>query len=200
MLNPYTGVDTPVTTERHIGVKEALPGLVIRGRVGAGVNGEAAALASILLNNGNTVGTGLDKLLGSALGLNRVKLAAVGSMGIKYQGSTDIIPRYGEAWYNTEDIYRLGQSSKVIPIDNSTTVISTIDNNCKLGEILEDIMLSPYGSQGEMEQYEKEGTREFFLQLAIGNTSPLLFALSEKKRPIVRILHSETKYVGEFGV
>ena len=38
------------------------------------------------------------------------------------------------------------------------------------------------------------------IQWGLGHTSPVLFALADKKRPIVCILHSATKYVGEFGV
>ena len=39
-----------------------------------------------------------------------------------------------------------------------------------------------------------------FLQWSLGYTSPLLFALIDKKSPIMHILHSETKYVEQFGV
>ena len=38
--------------------------------------------------------------------------------------------------------------------------------------------------------------REFFLQWELGYNSPVLFDLSEKKMPIVRIIHSATKYAG----
>ena len=34
----------------------------------------------------------------------------------------------------------------------------------------------------------------------IGQTSPVLFALADKKKPIVCILHSSIKYAGEFVV
>ena len=37
---------------------------------------------------------------------------------------------YGEAWYDTEDIYRVGESPKGLVINNATTVIATIDNFC----------------------------------------------------------------------
>ena len=42
---PYTELDKPGAMERHTGVEESTPGVVIRGRVGSGVNGEAVALA-----------------------------------------------------------------------------------------------------------------------------------------------------------
>ena len=37
-------------------------------------------------------------------------------------------------------------------------------------------------------------------QWAIGKTSPVIFALVYKNRPIVRILYSATKYMRYFGV
>ena len=51
-----------------------------------------------------------------------------------------------------------------------------------------------------MGQYDKEGSRYLLLQWVLGQTSPVFFALADKKRPILRILHSKTKYEGEFGV
>ena len=41
-----------------------------------------AVLAEILLNNRNTVGTGMDNLLSSALGLNWAQLTVVRAMDI----------------------------------------------------------------------------------------------------------------------
>ena len=38
--------------------------------------------------------------------------------------------------------------------------------------------------------------RELFLQWDLGNTSSVLFSLEYKNRPVVRILHSATKYAG----
>ena len=65
---------------------------------------------------------------------------------------------------------------------------------------MEDLRLAPYASWGEMEQYAKEGSRDFFLQCVLGQTSQVFFALAENKGPIVRIINSNTNYVGEFGV
>ena len=65
---------------------------------------------------------------------------------------------------------------------------------CKLGEILEYLRFSPYDIWDEMDQYNKEGLRYLFLQWVLGQTYPFLFALEDKNRLIVRILHSETKY------
>ena len=82
VLRTYNRVDTPGTNERaSAGSKGSGAGVYIRGRSGAGVNGEAAALEEILLNDGNIGGTGKDGLLGSALGLKPEKLAAVRVMG-----------------------------------------------------------------------------------------------------------------------
>ena len=100
---------------------------------------------------------------------------------------------------NTEDISRVGQSLEGMPINNTTTIISTIGNHSELGEILEDLRLAPYESWAEMDQYENYGFRELFIQWAIGKNRPFLFALSDKRRPIVRIFHSAKKYAGKFG-
>ena len=51
-----------------------------------------------------------------------------------------------------------------------------------------------------MDQDEMEGSRELFLQWALGKTTPVFFALANKKIPLLLILHSATNYVGEFGV
>ena len=67
MLSPYTGVDMTGEVERRMWGNEAKPRLArlgIRGIEGEGGNGVAAALATILLNNGTIGGTGLDSLLG----------------------------------------------------------------------------------------------------------------------------------------
>ena len=50
-----------------------------------------------------------------------------------------------------------------------------------------------------MEQYDKEEFRFFLLQWMLGQTIPDFFALGDKKRQIVRILHSAMKYAREFG-
>ena len=55
--------------------------MVIHGRARSGVNWEAAALKSIMTNNGNTGGVRLDGLLSSSLGINRAQLVAVREMG-----------------------------------------------------------------------------------------------------------------------
>ena len=55
--------------------------MIIHGSARAGVNGEAAALKSIMTNNGNTGGVRLDGLLSSSLGINRAQLVAVREMG-----------------------------------------------------------------------------------------------------------------------
>ena len=39
-----------------------------------------------------------------------------------------------------------------------------------------------------------------FLHWEIGQTRIIFFEFTNKKRPIVRILHSAMKYAGEFGV
>ena len=54
-------------------------------------------LVAILLNNGATGGTGVDGLLGSALGINMAQLAAVREMRIENHRSAKEIPREGEA-------------------------------------------------------------------------------------------------------
>ena len=101
----------------------------IRGREGAILNGATAMLAQILPRNGNTGGMGLDSLLVLALGIKQAQLTAVRVMGIKNQGREDRIPSYGEVWSNTNDIFRVGQSPKLIPTNNSTTGIAFIGNS-----------------------------------------------------------------------
>ena len=96
---------------------------------------------------------GLNSLLGSAMSLNWVQLDSVRSMGIRNQGSGDIILRDGEPWSDTEDIYRVDNSSKGLAINNATNVVVSIGDFWKLGEILEDIRLTLYESWEEMEQY-----------------------------------------------
>ena len=46
-----------------------------------------------MMNNGTIGGTGIGGLIGSNLGLNRVKLAPIRVMGIANQGSAEIISR-----------------------------------------------------------------------------------------------------------
>ena len=65
---------------------------------------------------------------------------------------------------------------------------------------MEELRLTPYDSWGEIEQYGKDGSREFFLQWEIGQTNSVFFDLAENTRPIVHIYHFATKYVGEFLV
>ena len=112
----------------------------------------------------------------------------------------DTRPRDGEAWSVTGIVSRAGKSPKGIYINNATHFVSTIGNCYELREILEDLRLAPYESYVGMEQYEKEGYREFFLQWEIGQTPPFFFVLVDNKITIVRILYLATKYVGEFGV
>ena len=89
MLIPYTVVYTQGTNER-----ERVPkgdkwegsegGIYIRSTFsgsGEGGNGEAVALAEILMNNGNTGVSGLYGILGSDLGLNPAQLTAARAMG-----------------------------------------------------------------------------------------------------------------------
>ena len=85
-------------------------------------------------------------------------------MGIRNQGIGDIILRDGDPWSDTEDIYRVDNSSKGLAVNNDTTIVVAIGDCYKLGEILEDIRLTLYESWEEMEQYEKEGYRELFFQ------------------------------------
>ena len=61
-------------------------------------------------------------------------------------------------------------------------------------------MVAPFESWLNMEQYEKEGFRELFLQRVLGQTCPVFSEFDGNKRSIIHILHSGTKYVGEFGV
>ena len=99
------------------------------------------------------------------------------------------------------DFSRVGQYLKGLPIlYNSNTVIFAIGNCGEPGEILEGIRLASCESWSNTEQYEKEGSRELFLQWALEQTRPVFFAFTEKKRPIVHTLHSSMKYAGEFGV
>ena len=86
VLSPYTGVETPGEVERCTGGHESEPVLIgtrIHRTAGAGGNGSAEALAAIMMNNGTTGGTGIDGLLGSALGLNRAKLTEIRAMGLE---------------------------------------------------------------------------------------------------------------------
>ena len=72
-------------------------------------------------------------------------------------------------WFNTEDISRVGKSFEEIHIlNNSTTVIATIGNHGEPGEILEDLKLAHHASWLDMEQYEKEGSRELLLKWVLG--------------------------------
>ena len=96
---------------------------------------------------------------------------------------------------NTKDT-SLGHPPKVLDINNSTTVISAIGNCCDLGDILEDLRISPYNICEEMDQYEKEGSIYLFIQWALGQTRRLCFALADKKIPIVRIIFSNGEYGG----
>ena len=94
------------------------------------------------MNSRTTGGTGIDSLLRSYLGLKSAQLAAVRAMGIENQRSTEEIPREGEAWLYTKDIYRVLQYLEGLPIlDNSATVIANIGNHGEPGEIPEDIRL-----------------------------------------------------------
>ena len=73
----------------HVLFKEAGEVLGIRGRVtgsGVGGKGAAAVLISILINNGNIGGTGLDGILGPSFGINMAQLSIVRKMGIENQG------------------------------------------------------------------------------------------------------------------
>ena len=51
-----------------------------------------------------------------------------------------------------------------------------------------------------MEQYENKGYRESFFQWALGQKTPAFFVMDYNKIPILRILYSVMKYVGEFGL
>ena len=52
---------------------------------GVGGKGAAAVLISILINNGNIGGTGLDGILGPSFGINMAQLSIVREMGIENQ-------------------------------------------------------------------------------------------------------------------
>ena len=86
VFSPYTILDTPVEVERCNRGNESGPrmvGMVSHGMEGAGGNVVVAALAAIPMNNGTTGGTGLDCLLGLALGLNKAQLLVVRETGIE---------------------------------------------------------------------------------------------------------------------
>ena len=51
-----------------------------------------------------------------------------------------------------------------------------------------------------MEQYDNEGSRELFFQWALVQKTPAFFVMDDNKIPILRILYSVMKYVGEFGL
>ena len=61
---------------------------------------------------------------------------------------------------------------------------------------MKGLILPPYEEWGRMEQPVRDGLRDFFLQWELNQTHTLLFALADKKRPILRILHFASKYVG----
>ena len=140
---------------------------------------------------------GLDSLLVLVLGLNRAQLAAVRLMGIENQISAEESSREGKLWSDMEDISRLGNSLKGLPILNkSMNIIANIGNCTDPGYILEDLRIAPHESWSYMDQYEMNFLMELFIQWFLGLTSPVLFSFSKTKWPVVRILHSETKYEG----
>ena len=104
VLIPYTGLVTPVTNEMAtIGVGGSELVADIRVRALAGGNGLAAVLAAIILNNGNTGGTGLDGLLGTDLFLNQTQLADVWAMGTKISKS----------WREAQGMERRGPTRRI---------------------------------------------------------------------------------------
>ena len=66
----------------------------------------------------------MDGLFGSDIGLNPAQLLDLMVIGMENQGIARIITRYGEAWSDTEDISRVGQSPEGIYINNAKNVIS----------------------------------------------------------------------------
>ena len=60
--------------------------------------------------------------------------------------------------------------------------------------------MEPYEDWGKMEYNKKYGSRDFLLQWELGQKHPIFFELSDKKGYLLRILHSSSEYVGEFGV
>ena len=99
-----------------------------------------------MLNNNNTVGTGMDGLLGSSLGLNLEQLAAVREMVTEKRGSADRSAGGGKAWSETGEKYQVGKTPKGMGINNNTNVISTIGKRGELREILEELSLDLYES------------------------------------------------------
>ena len=95
----------------------------------------------------------MDGLLGQALGLNWTQLVDVREMVFLKQGISDIIPRDGEVLSDTEDISRIGQSLNGLHVNNSTTVISTVVNICKIVDIFQDVSLAPNKRWGGIEHY-----------------------------------------------
>ena len=77
-----------------------------------------------MFHNGNTGGAGMDSLFCSYIGLNPAQLLDLMVMGMENQGIARRILRYGEAWYYTEDISRVGHSPEGIYINIAKNVIS----------------------------------------------------------------------------
>ena len=161
---------------------------------GSGLNAVSVALAEILMNRVNIVGTGLDGILSNSLGLKPTQILAVISMFTPVLSGAEINVGDGEAWSKNWYTSQVGQTPESIVINNAANIISNIGKRNELREILENLSLASYKELGEMKQHKQYRYRGCLLHWKLNQTHPVLFSLEDNKIPLLCIIQRYPSY------